>query len=30
MTYSDAGVDIHAADDAKGRIKKLVESTFTA
>ena len=30
LSYADAGVDIHAADDAKGRIKKLVESTFTA
>ena len=30
MTYGDAGVSIAAADDAKGRIKALVESTFTA
>ncbi|MEK7401389.1 MAG: phosphoribosylformylglycinamidine cyclo-ligase [Gemmatimonadota bacterium] len=30
LAYADAGVDIHAADDAKARIKKLVESTFTA
>ena len=30
MDYRSAGVDIEAADDAKGRIKKLVESTRTA
>ena len=30
MSYSDAGVDIEAADDAKHRIKRLVESTYTA
>ncbi len=30
MTYGGAGVSIEAADDAKGRIKALVESTFTA
>jgi phosphoribosylformylglycinamidine cyclo-ligase len=30
MTYGGAGVSIDAADDAKGRIKALVESTFTA
>jgi phosphoribosylformylglycinamidine cyclo-ligase len=30
MTYGSAGVSIDAADDAKGRIKALVESTFTA
>ena len=30
MDYRGAGVDIDAADDAKHRIKKLVESTFTA
>jgi phosphoribosylformylglycinamidine cyclo-ligase len=30
MTYGEAGVSIDAADDAKGRIKALVESTFTA
>ena len=29
MTYAGAGVDIDAADDAKHRIRKLVESTFT-
>jgi phosphoribosylformylglycinamidine cyclo-ligase len=30
LDYRAAGVDIDAADDAKHRIKKLVESTFTA
>ena len=30
LSYGDAGVSIEAADDAKGRIKSLVESTFTA
>ena len=30
MDYRGAGVDIEAADDAKGRIKRLVESTFTS
>ena len=30
MTYAGAGVDINAADDAKHRIRKLVESTFTS
>jgi phosphoribosylformylglycinamidine cyclo-ligase len=30
MTYAGAGVDIDAADDAKHRIRKLVESTFTS
>ncbi len=30
LDYRSAGVDIEAADDAKHRIKKLVESTFTA
>jgi phosphoribosylformylglycinamidine cyclo-ligase len=30
MDYRSAGVDIDAADDAKNRIKRLVESTFTA
>lgn len=30
MDYRSAGVDIDAADDAKGRIKRLVESTLTA
>jgi phosphoribosylformylglycinamidine cyclo-ligase len=30
LTYGDAGVSIAAADDAKQRIKKLVESTYTA
>jgi phosphoribosylformylglycinamidine cyclo-ligase len=30
LDYRSAGVDIDAADDAKWRIKKLVESTFTA
>jgi phosphoribosylformylglycinamidine cyclo-ligase len=30
LDYRGAGVDIDAADDAKSRIKKLVESTFTA
>ena len=29
ITYKDAGVDIDAADDAKNRIKRLVESTYT-
>jgi phosphoribosylformylglycinamidine cyclo-ligase len=29
LDYRAAGVDIEAADDAKGRIKALVESTFT-
>jgi phosphoribosylformylglycinamidine cyclo-ligase len=30
LDYRSAGVDIDAADDAKHRIKRLVESTFTA
>jgi phosphoribosylformylglycinamidine cyclo-ligase len=30
MDYRSAGVDIEAADDAKRRIRRLVESTFTA
>jgi len=30
MSYAKAGVDIGAADDAKHRIKKLVESTYNA
>src|SRR3954471_14893436 len=30
MDYRSAGVDIDVAEDAKGRIKRLVESTFTA
>lgn len=30
LDYRSAGVDIDAADDAKGRIKRLVESTLTA
>ena len=30
LTYRDAGVDIDASDDAKHRITKLVESTYTA
>ena len=30
LDYRGAGVDIEAAEDAKGRIKRLVESTFTA
>jgi phosphoribosylformylglycinamidine cyclo-ligase len=30
MDYKSAGVDIDAAEDSKGRIRKLVESTFTA
>ena len=30
LDYRGAGVDIAAADDAKSRIKRLVESTFTA
>ena len=30
LTYASAGVDIDAADHSKHRIKKLVESTFTA
>src|SRR5213082_3663386 len=30
LDYRAAGVDIDAADDAKSRIKRLVESTFTA
>src|SRR3954462_14891304 len=30
MDYKSAGVDIDAADDSKNRIKRLVESTFTA
>ena len=30
LDYRSAGVDIDAADDAKSRIKRLVESTFTA
>src|SRR5262249_59923054 len=30
MDYRDAGVDISAADDAKGRIKALARGTFNA
>jgi phosphoribosylformylglycinamidine cyclo-ligase len=30
LDYRGAGVDLEAADDAKARIKRLVESTFTA
>ena len=30
LTYASAGVDIAAAEDSKHRIKRLVESTFTA
>ena len=30
MDYRSAGVDVEAADDAKQRIRRLVESTFTA
>ncbi len=30
LDYRGAGVDIEAAEEAKGRIKRLVESTFTA
>lgn len=30
LSYAAAGVDINAADDAKRRIRRLVESTFTA
>ncbi len=30
LSYRSAGVDIDAADDAKHRIRRLVESTFTA
>ncbi|MHB1297686.1 MAG: phosphoribosylformylglycinamidine cyclo-ligase [Gemmatimonadaceae bacterium] len=30
FTYASAGVDIDAAEDSKHRIKRLVESTFTA
>ena len=30
LDYRSAGVDIEAADDAKGRLKRLVESTRTA
>jgi phosphoribosylformylglycinamidine cyclo-ligase len=30
MDYKSAGVDIDAADESKNRIKRLVESTFTA
>ena len=30
LDYRSAGVDIEAADDAKARIKRHVESTFTA
>jgi phosphoribosylformylglycinamidine cyclo-ligase len=30
LSYRDAGVDIDAADDAKHRIARLVESTYTA
>jgi phosphoribosylformylglycinamidine cyclo-ligase len=30
LDYRSAGVDLDAAEDAKGRIKRLVESTFTA
>jgi phosphoribosylformylglycinamidine cyclo-ligase len=29
LTYRSAGIDLGAADDAKGRIKRLVESTYT-
>ena len=29
LSYSDSGVDIDAADEAKQRIKRLVESTYT-
>jgi phosphoribosylformylglycinamidine cyclo-ligase len=30
LTYASAGVDVDAAEESKGRIKRLVESTFTA
>ena len=30
MDYRDAGVDISAADEAKGRIKALARGTFNA
>jgi phosphoribosylformylglycinamidine cyclo-ligase len=30
MTYASAGVDVHRSDEAKERIRSLVESTFTA
>ena len=30
LDYRSAGVDLHAAEDAKGRLKALVESTLTA
>ena len=30
LSYADSGVDIDKSDDAKHRIKRLVESTFTA
>ncbi|NJK43369.1 MAG: hypothetical protein HC933_03115 [Pleurocapsa sp. SU_196_0] len=30
LDYRSAGVDLEKADDAKGRIKALVESTLTA
>lgn len=30
LTYASAGVDIDAAEDSKHRLKRLVESTFTA
>ncbi|HWG33585.1 MAG TPA: hypothetical protein VN650_05415, partial [Gemmatimonadaceae bacterium] len=30
LDYRAAGVDIDASDDAKRRIRKLVESTYTA
>jgi phosphoribosylformylglycinamidine cyclo-ligase len=30
MRYADAGVDLDAANEAKGRLRRLVESTFTA
>ena len=30
IDYKAAGVDLDAADDAKRRLKRLVESTFTA
>ena len=30
LSYADAGVDLREADDAKGRLKALVESTMTA
>ncbi len=30
LRYGSAGVDLESADDAKQRLKRLVESTFTA